>query len=234
MQENRKPFKSSPKKHHPKGLSIVFEDHDIIVVNKINGLLTIGTDNERENTAYSLLTNYVKKGNSRSKSRIFIVHRLDRETSGVLVFAKHEKAKRYLQDNWKEFTKKYVAVVLGHMMEKKGEIISHLLEDGKFRVSTVTNNPKGKLSKTGYRVLNTSRKYSLLNITLYTGRKHQIRVQFSDEGHAVVGDKMYGDPEKGIKRLALHSSSLSIRHPHTHEEISFTTKIPDYFNSLVG
>lgn len=234
MLDNRKPFKNPPKKHHPRGLIIIYEDHDIVVVNKINGLLTMGTESERENTAYSLLTDYVKKGNARSKSRVFIVHRLDRETSGVLVFAKHERGKRYLQDNWPSFSKKYFAVVHGHLLDKEGEISSYLLEDKRFRVASVNNTGKGKLSKTGYQVINTSRKYSLLEVTLFTGRKHQIRVHFSDEGHSVVGDKVYGVIEKGIKRLALHSASLKIRHPHTNEEMSFTTKVPDYFKTLVG
>jgi len=234
MQDNRAPFKSPSKKHQPKGLSIIYEDQDIVVVNKINGLLTMGTDKERDNTAYSLLTDYVKKGNSRSKNRVFIVHRLDRDTSGILVFAKHEKAKRYLQDNWKEFSKKYFAVVQGQFPDKEGVVTSYLVENKLHRVASVTDAEKGKLSKTGYKVMNTSRKYSLLEVTLFTGRKHQIRVHFSDEGHPVVGDKMYGNPEKGIKRLALHSASLTILHPHTHKEMSFTTKVPAYFKMLVN
>ena len=234
MQDKRAPFKSSPKKHHPKGLSIVYEDRDIVVVNKINGLLTMGTDRERENTAYSLLTDYVKKGNSRSKNRIYIVHRLDKDTSGILVFAKHEKAKRYLQDNWQEFSKKYFAVVQGQLQDKEGEIISYLTENKMHRVSSSASAERGKLSKTGYKVMCASRNYSLLEVRLFTGRKHQIRVHLADEGHPVAGDKMYGNPEKGIKRLALHSASLTILHPYTRKEMSFTTKVPAYFKVLTG
>lgn len=141
MQENRPQFKRPSKKHEPKGLTILYEDRDMLVVNKINGLLTMSTAREKENTAYFLLTDYVKKGNPRSKSRIFIVHRLDRETSGVLVFAKSEPAKRYLQDNWATFHKTYSAVVHGQLAEKEGILTSYLVENQLHRMYSI-NNPK--------------------------------------------------------------------------------------------
>ncbi len=233
MQEKITSFKKPHGKHQPKGLTILFEDNDIIVVDKIAGLLTMGTDREKEKTAYFILNDYVKKGNQRSRNRIFIVHRLDRDTSGVLVFAKNEKAKRYLQDKWKEFDKKYFAVVHGMLQEKEGVITSYLLENKSFRVYSVTDPDKGQFSKTGYKVIKESDKFSLLEITLFTGRKHQIRVHLSEKGHPVAGDKIYGKPDKAVKRLVLHSASLKILHPYTNKEMIFETGIPPYFKTLV-
>jgi len=227
-------FKSPPKKHQPYGLPIVYEDHEILVVNKLNGLLTVSNDKEQDKTAYALLTNYVRKGNYKSKNRVFIVHRLDRETSGLLVFAKNEKAKRYLQDEWKEFTKKYYAVIQGSLAEKQGVITSYLLENKMHIMYSTNDSSKGKLSKTGYKVLKESKNYSLLEIELFTGRKNQIRVHFSEKGHPIVGDNMYGQKQSGIKRLTLHAASLTISHPYTKKMMTFDTDIPDYFKSLVN
>lgn len=233
MEEKRPPFKNPFKKHEPKGLTILYEDQYVLVVNKENGLLTVSTDREKEKTAHFLLNDYVKKGNARSKNRIFIVHRLDRDTSGVLVFAKNEKIKRYLQDEWGSFTKKYFAVVHGKLQEKAGTITSYLTENKVHRMYSVEEADKGKLAKTGYKVLKESGKYSLLEIQLYTGRKNQIRVHLAEEEHPVVGDKMYGVKDKGIKRLTLHAASLTISHPYTKEEMTFKTDIPPYFKTLV-
>jgi len=151
-----------------------------------------------------------------------------------LVFAKSEEAKRYLQDNWEAFSKKYVAVVHGQLPEKEGEITSYLLENKANRVYSVKDAEKGKHAKTGYKVLKYHRNLSLIEIKLHTGRKNQIRVHFSEMGHAVVGDKMYGEKDKGAKRLTLHSYSLSILHPYTKKEMTFQTEIPLYFKSLVN
>ncbi|MBE9467251.1 MAG: RNA pseudouridine synthase [Bacteroidetes bacterium] len=233
MQEKRAPFKKVSVKYQPKGLSILYEDHEILVVDKIAGLLTIATEREKQKTAHFILNDYVKKGNVRSKNRVFIVHRLDRDTSGILIFAKNENVKRYLQDNWKEFSKKYFTVVHGKLKDKEGIITSYLTENKAFRVYSVNDPDKGKFSKTGYKVIRESNKYSLLEINLFTGRKNQIRVHLSEKGHPVVGDKIYGIADNGIKRLALHSASLSIRHPLTQKEMNFKTKIPLYFKTLV-
>lgn len=233
MQEITPSYKGPSKKHQPKGLTILYEDLDILVVNKEPGLLTISTDREKEKTAYFLLNDYVRKGNPKSKNRIFIVHRLDKDTSGILVFAKNENAKRYLQENWNSFSKKYFAVVHGILHEKEGTISSYLLENAAYRVYSVNDPEKGKLSQTGYKVIKASGKYSLLEVSLMTGRKNQIRVHFAEKGHPVVGDKIYGIPDKGIKRLALHAASLNISHPFTKKEMSFETEIPPYFKTLV-
>ena len=227
------PFSKPSKKHQPKGLEILYEDQDILVVSKINGLLTVSTDREKEKTAHFLLNDYVKKGNARSRNRVFIVHRLDRDTSGILIFAKNEKAKRFLQDEWAAFNKKYFAVVHGKLQDKEGIISSYLVENKVHRMYSVKDSEKGKFSKTGYKVLKESAKYSLLEIHLFTGRKNQIRVHLAEKGHPVIGDKMYGRSDKGIKRLALHATSLTISHPLTNEKMIFETDIPLYFKTLV-
>jgi len=233
MRESQKNFKSPPKRYQPRGLSILYEDHDILVVDKMSGLLTVSNEKVRENTAYYLLNKYVRKGNQKSRNRIFIVHRLDRDTSGIIVFAKNENAKRYLQEEWQGFKKKYYAVVHGTLPKKEGVITSYLAENRVHKMYSVDDPKKGKLAKTGYKVLRESKKYSLLEIDLLTGRKNQIRVHFSEKGCPVAGDKMYGEKEKGIKRLTLHAASITILHPYTKEKMTFETKVPTYFKSLV-
>jgi len=233
MPAPRKPFKRPPKRFEPKGLSIVHEDHDIIVVDKVHGLLTVGSEAERDKTAYNLLSEYVRKGNSKSRNRIFIVHRLDRETSGLLVFAKTEEAKRFLMTEWLGFEKRYLAVVHGTMPKPEGLLESYLAESGVHRMYSVKDPSLGKLSKTAYKVLETTKRYSLLEVQLLTGRKHQIRVHLSDRNCPIVGDKKYGSTGKGIKRLALHATSMTIAHPHSGELMTFSTKIPACFESLM-
>ncbi len=228
-----KKFKQPPKKFQPRGLSIVYEDHDIIVVDKVAGLLTVSTDRTREQTAYYLLTDYVRKGNSKSRNRVHIVHRLDRETSGLLVFAKSAEAKEFLQTEWSGFSKKYVAVVCGILPEKEGIITSHLTENRAHKVYSTSDTKLGKYAKTAFRVLKESEAYSLLEIDLLTGRKNQIRVHMADRGCPVVGDKKYGEKQPGIKRLCLHSASLSLLHPFSKESMTFEAKTPTYFASLI-
>lgn len=233
MNEIPKKFKSSPKKFHPKGLIILYEDHDILVVNKTNGLLTVSTVTDKENTAYYLLNNYVRKGNQKSRRRVFIVHRLDRETSGVLIFAKSEIVKRFLQDEWKGFKKTYYAVVEGILSEKEGVITSYLAENRAYNMYSVSDPEKGKLAKTGYKVLKETAAYSLLEVDLLTGKKNQIRVHFADKGCPVVGDKKYGQKKPGMNRLALHSAAITILHPHTKQPMTFKTKLPNHFQGLM-
>lgn len=226
-------FKRPPKRYQPKGLSILHEDRDILVINKSSGLLTVSTDSRRENTAYYLLNEYVRKGNPKARNRVFIVHRLDKDTSGIIVFAKTEIAKRFLQDEWAKFKKTYYAVVNGHLTEKEGLITSYIAENSIHRMYVVTDPKKGKLARTGYKVIRESKNYSLLEIDLLTGRKNQIRVHFAEKGCAVAGDKMYGEKEKGINRLALHAASITITHPHTKKELTFKTKVPAYFKKIL-
>ena len=171
MLENKTKFKSSPKRYQPKGLSILYEDRDILVADKENGLLTVSNEKVKENTAYYLLNDYVRKGNQKSTNRIFIVHRLDKDTSGVIVFAKNQNAQRYLQDEWPDFKKTYYAVVHGTLAAKEGVITSYLAENSVHKMYSVDDARKGKLAKTSYKVLRESKRYSLLEIDLLTGRK---------------------------------------------------------------
>jgi tRNA pseudouridine32 synthase/23S rRNA pseudouridine746 synthase/23S rRNA pseudouridine1911/1915/1917 synthase len=150
-----------------------------------------------------------------------------------LVFAKSEPVKRFLQDNWKDFSKKYAAVLHGQMLEKEGIITSYLVENSANRMYSVNNPEKGKFSKTGYKVVKENAKFSLLEIHLFTGTKNQIRVHFSEKGHPVAGDKIYGVTEKGIKRLALHSVSLTLIHPFSKKTMIFESVVPPYFYELV-
>ncbi|MBT4288702.1 MAG: RNA pseudouridine synthase [Deltaproteobacteria bacterium] len=234
MTPNQKKIKSPPKRFQPRGLSILYEDRDILVVDKISGLLTISTAKVRENTAYFLLNTYVRKGNQKSRNRIFIVHRLDKDTSGIIIFAKNEANKRYLQDEWQNFNKKYYVVIQGTMKAKEGIITSYLAENRMHKMYSVTDPQKGKLARTRYKVLRESKKFSLLEIELLTGRKNQIRVHFSENDTPVAGDKMYGKIDKRIKRLTLHAASLTILHPDTKEKMVFNTEIPAYFNILLN
>lgn len=233
MNDSQRNFKRPPKKYQPKGLEILYEDRDILVVDKVSGLLTIGTDKIKDKTAHYLLNNYVRKGVDKSKNRVYIVHRLDRDTSGVLVFAKSETAKSYLQSEWQKFSKKYYAVILGTLDEKEGIISSYLVENKMHKMYSTKDTKKGKLAKTKYKVLKESEKYSFLEIDLLTGRRNQIRVHFADRGCPVAGDSMYGSKERHIKRLTLHAASITILHPHTKEKMTFEAKVPVYFKSLI-
>lgn len=218
----------------PLGLVILHEDRDILVVDKPPGLLTIGTDKDRERTAYYILTDYVRKGSAKSRNRIFIVHRLDRETSGVLVFAKTEEAKQRLQGGWDETEKKYLAAVHGKPEKPEDTISTYLAENSAFVVYSTPNPNAGKLARTAYRTLKTAKLYSLLEVTLLTGRKHQIRVHLTGIGHPIVGDKKYGKKGDTHSRLALHASSIAFNHPYTGERVAFSARMPGYFTTLVG
>jgi RluA family pseudouridine synthase len=231
------PPKTSPSARHPlRDLSILYEDRDILVVDKAPGLLTMGTETQKEQTAYSRLMNYVRKGNPKSPKRIFIVHRLDRDVSGVLVFAKSSAAKISLQGQWESVEKKYLAVVHGKLKEPAGTISSYLAENASRVVFSTSDQRKGKLSHTAYRVLKETTEFSLLEITLLTGRKNQIRVHMADIGHPIVGDKKYGDKnkDKAHKRVALHAWSLAFNHPFNGRRVAFETPIPGHFSKLVG
>ncbi len=220
-------------RHHPKGLRILYEDRDILVVDKSAGLLTIATEDERTRTAYHLMTDYVRKGCGKSRERVFIVHRLDRETSGVLIFARTEEAKRTLQGNWDKTEKHYLAVVHGVMAKKEGTITSYLAENAAFRVYSTSNPAKGLLSHTAYRVQQETRTFSLLEITLLTGRKNQIRVHLAEQGYPIVGDRKYGDENDPHRVLALHARALSIQHPFNGRRMTFEAEVPAHFDRLV-
>lgn len=218
----------------PLGLALVHEDRDILVVDKPPGLLTISTEREKERTAYRILTDYVRKGCARSRNRVFIVHRLDRESSGLLVFAKNEEAKHRLQGRWDGVRKTYLAVVHGRFAKPSGVITSYLAENKARFVRSTTDRRRGKLSHTAYRVLREARGLSLLEVDLLTGRKHQIRVHMAESGHPIVGDRRYGPENDARKRLALHAQSLAFPHPFTGAQLAFSTETPAFFSSLIG
>jgi tRNA pseudouridine32 synthase/23S rRNA pseudouridine746 synthase/23S rRNA pseudouridine1911/1915/1917 synthase len=226
--------KHPPTKYHPKGITILHEDRDIIVVEKPSGLLTIGTDRDKTRTVHSILNDYVRKRDPRSRNRVYIVHRLDRETSGILILVKSEAAKITLQERWQDTDKRYLTIVHGRMAADSGTISSYLAENSALTVYSTTDPTVGKLSHTEYIVLKETKGFSLLDIHLLTGRKHQIRVHLSEQGHPVVGDRKYGAGRDTFGTLALHARSLSFTHPVNGRRLSFTTGIPDFFTRLVG
>jgi tRNA pseudouridine32 synthase/23S rRNA pseudouridine746 synthase/23S rRNA pseudouridine1911/1915/1917 synthase len=226
--------KRPPAKYQPKGITILHEDKDVIVVEKPSGLLTMGTDRDKTRTVHTILNEYVRKGNPRSRNRIYIVHRLDRETSGILIFAKSEPAKIFLQGHWQETDKRYLTVVYGSLTQKSGTISSFLTENSAFTVYSTPDPVVGKLSLTEYTVLKETKGFSLLEIHLLTGRKHQIRVHLSEKGYPVVGDKKYGKGNDAYGTLALHARSISFTHPVSGKRLTFETGIPDFFTRLVG
>lgn len=238
MSQEKKQFKRPPKKYAPKGLTIVHEDRDVIFVDKEAGLLTMGNEKERERTAHNNLSDYVSKGNPKSPHRVFIVHRLDRETSGILVFAKSPEAKSYLQSEWQGFKKTYYAVVHGKLPKDEGTVTSHLVEKGVHKMYSASNaeqRKQGKLSETAYKVLQSNDEYSLVELNILTGRKHQIRVHMADLGCPVLGDKKYGNDgkgEKGVKRLALHAAKLTVKHPFSKQELIVEAPMPGYFTRI--
>ncbi len=221
-------------KDHLKGIEIIYEDRDILVIDKPPRLLTMASAAEREKTAYHILTDYVRKGCAKSHKRVFIVHRLDRDTSGIVIFAKTEGAKNRLQDQWDKTEKKYLAVVYGKLPEKSGVITSYLAENAAHVVYTTKNRSIGKLSTTAYKVLKETRDFSVLEIGLVTGRKNQIRVHLAEIGHPVVGDAKYGKKFDVHKRMALHARSISFLHPWDGRRMLLEAKVPTYFTGLVG
>jgi 23S rRNA pseudouridine1911/1915/1917 synthase len=229
-------YKRSTSNHKflPHGLVILYEERDILVVDKPAGLLTMGTDSDKTRTAYFFLTDYVRKGYSKSRNRIFIVHRLDRETSGVVIFAKNIEAKVRLQDQWKDTEKKYLAVVHGQCARMSGTITTYLAENKAHIVYSTSDRTRGKLSTTGYKVLKQTKDSALLELDLWTGRKHQIRVHLAGIGHAVIGDRKYGKEDRDHTRLALHARSISFKHPFSRQQLTFEAQVPVYFNRLVG
>ena len=213
------------------GIQIVYEDDSVIVINKPAGLLTVGTDKIKERTAFYQTFEYVKQTDPRKRGRVFIVHRLDREASGLLILAKNMLAKTFLQKNWAKFQKKYFAVVYGTPKEKSGTISSFLAENKFLSVYSGKKTEESKYAVTKYQVLKSNEKYSLIEITLETGRKHQIRVHLQDLGHPVVGDDRYcgkmGETLKNpLGRLALHAYYLAFNHPITKKDMEFKSDLP--------
>lgn len=226
---------SSTTKFLPKGLVLLHEDRDILVVDKPAGLLTVATETEKRLTVHYALTDYIRKGCVKSRKTLFVVHRLDKQTSGVLIFAKTEAAMLNLKSRWKETEKNYLAVVYGKLLKASGTLSSYLTENETSQmVYSTPDTVKGKLSHTTYQVLRETRRFSLLEVHPLTGRKNQIRVHLADLGHPVVGDRKYGKRDDRRERMALHARSIAFYHPFSGQRLFFETDIPEYFDSLVG
>jgi len=223
-----------PKTTLSSGIKIFFEDASLLVIEKPTNLLSIASEAEPEKTAYFQLTDYLRQSHTRSKERVWIVHRLDRETSGLMVFAKTPDAKEILQRNWDTFEKKYEAVVEGHLPQPAGTFESDLDESNPFKVAIRPASALTRHAITHYRVLSQNRHRSLVELTLETGRRHQLRVQLSAVGCPIVGDEKYGSKSDPAGRLGLHSCFLRFPHPLTQQELVFTCPLPKALAKLTS
>lgn len=222
-----------PRLAHPR-LKIVYEDDDIIVVNKGYGLLSVGTGSAKKlETAYGILKRYVKQDHPSEK--IFVVHRLDRDTSGLMLFAKNIEAQTALQHNWNNMVldRTYTAVLEGVMPQDSGVIRTDLMETSAYEVYSSPRNGEGRPAVTRYRVRERGHQYTLVDFSLDTGRKNQIRVHAHDLGFPIVGDRKYGAKASPIHRLALHARTLRFAHPHTRRDMKFELPVPSKFVGLV-
>lgn len=223
---------SAQKQSELVGISILHEDEDIIVIHKDAGVLSIVGGHSVELTAHKQLNILSKQENP--GSRVFVVHRLDRDTSGVMIFAKKEEVKKTLQENWKDMVKerKYTALVEGEVAKEEGTISSWLTENPKsFKVHSSPRDNGGQHAITHYKKIRSNEVTSLLEVELETGRKNQIRVHLADIGHPVVGDKKYGSTTNPLKRLGLHATSIAFTHPTTGKLVRYTSPVPKIFKT---
>ena len=213
-------------------LPIIYEDDEIIVINKPSGLLSVASDNEKGSTAYRMLSDYVQQKDKHN--RIFVVHRLDEDTSGVLMVAKNPQIKEALQAKWNEIVSKrgYYAIVEGHMENKTGTFKSYLKKNAQNMMYSSKKAGDGQFAVTHYKVMKENENYSLLDVNIDTGRKNQIRVHLGESGHYVIGDDKYGEPSNPIKRLGLHAYELDLTHPFTKKLMKFKAPMPKEFDSL--
>lgn len=213
----------------PPGLAILHEDDDVIVVLKAHGLLTVATERERETTAQAYLNEYLK---AKGAERVHVVHRIDRETSGVLIFAKHFEAREALKEKFAahDIERVYVAVIEGELDPARGTFRSHLRERKDLRMESVDAvHPDAKLAVTHYRTIESNGRFSLLEIRLETGRKNQIRTHLAEAGHPIAGDRLYGSAINPLGRLGLHAKLLGFDHPKTGKRLVFTAPVPKSF-----
>ena len=214
-------------------IDIIYEDDDIIAINKPSGLLSIPSDNETSYTAYRLMTDHVRKLNPRN--RIYVVHRIDKETSGVLIACKNESLREALQDSWNDLVKDrgYYAIIEGKLEKKEGTIKSWLRKAEKTNLMySARKKGDGKLSITNYKVIKENDDYSLLDVHIDSGRKNQIRVHMKDLGHKIIGDEMYGSTNDPLNRLGLHAYSLEFLNPLNGKKYKFKTRMPKEFEEL--
>jgi len=211
---------------HHKKMDLIYEDKEILVVNKPSKLLTIATEKEKNRTLYHMASEYVKK--QHPKNKIFIVHRLDKDTSGIVIFAKKELVKKKMQDNWQKNAplREYLAIIEGTLEKKKGTIINYLKENKTLEVFDTKNPHIGKKAVTKYEVLEENKNKSLIKINIETGRKNQIRVALSSINHPILGDNKYHATKNPYDRLALHASKLVMIHPIKKQELTLLSEIP--------
>ncbi len=224
----RKPVSAARERYDPK---IIHLDDAVVVIDKPSGLLSMGSAREKERTAYRILNDHLRALAQTARQQIFIVHRLDRETSGLMMFARSESVQATLQQNWKRVTKKYLAVVEGVPPDAQGTLKDHLAESQSLKVHRVARG--GEPAITHYRILRRSGDKSLLELTLETGRKHQIRVQLAARGHPIVGDQKYGATTDPARRLALHACELKFRHPVSGAPMEFQSALPGPLKALI-
>lgn len=223
----------TPRRTENYNLEIIYEDDDLIAINKPSGLLSISNSKEKEITAFRMVSDYIKKQNP--KNKLFVVHRLDQDTSGVLIFSKNLKLKEKLQNEWNEvvLVREYIAIVTGKIKES-GTFKTYLKENHAQIVHSTNDKYHGKLAITNYKLLKTNGKYSMLEVRIDTGRRNQIRVHLSENGNPIVGDKKYGTTDNSLGRLALHANKLVIIDPRTKKKLEFSTKIPVNFQKLMN
>ena len=219
-------------KKERKNLPIIFENNELIVINKPSGLLSIASDREKGRTAYRMVNDYLQQKDKHA--RIYVVHRLDEDTSGVLLFAKNPQIKDILQKEWNEIVKsrRYYAIVEGRLEKKEDTLINYLKENALNLMYVSSDKKNGKKCITHYKVIRSNDLYSLLDVDIDSGRKNQIRVQLGNINHYVIGDDKYGEPSNPLKRLGLHAYELSFVHPLTNKLMVFTAPMPEEFNSL--
>lgn len=212
-----------------KKMDIIYEDKELLVINKPSKKLTIATQKKEINTLYYEAREYIKKKNP--KNKIFIVHRLDKDTSGIVLFCKNENLKKKLQDNWNSYEREYLAIVDGVLKGKK-TLKNYLAETKSLDVYVTDDQKKGKLAITTYESIKTNKSYSLLKINIETGKRNQIRVQLANISHPICGDKKYHSKNNPLNRLGLHARYLKIIHPITKKEMIFKAKTPKVFKNM--
>lgn len=213
---------------HPR-LKLLYEDDDILVVEKGYGLLSVGIPNpakKKIESAYDILRDYLKRKDPRNK--LFVVHRLDRDTTGVMMFAKTQEAQEILRHNWNNFVleRTYVALLEGFVKDEEGIVKSYLSENSQYKVYSTPQENGGKLAVTRYKIVGRGHGLSLAEFTLDTGRKNQIRVHASEMGHPICGDRKYGAKQSRLGRLCLHAKTLRFAHPITRRDMYFESPVP--------